>query len=167
MYRKFYELGLYSNRLNTVLSIFPSRTVRCYFYEDLIANPRLVVNDIFDWLQLGPIGFISEPKNQTYVKSVKYPKLFPWLSALYSSRFIFALKALLPYSFVLKFRAVSDRFIFSSSNRKSGSLGEGDCLRLRRHYLAMIADLRIIFRAHHNKLLRTFGKLYWLDDPGV
>lgn len=50
------SLGLYGQQLSRLLSVFPSRQVKVVLSEELSESPRRVMDDVFGFLGLDPLG---------------------------------------------------------------------------------------------------------------
>ncbi len=59
MYKLFIRMGMYSDFVETIYSIFPKKQLKIILFEDLKKNPQQVCRDVFEWLQVDA-NFVSD-----------------------------------------------------------------------------------------------------------
>lgn len=64
----FMDSSKYYSQINHYLDIFPETSIKIVFFEDLKSKPQVVMNDLFNFLQVNPIEVNISKNNQSQGK---------------------------------------------------------------------------------------------------
>lgn len=100
----FLNIGLYGEQLKKILNVIPKENIHVIFFEELIKNPNIVMQDLFKFLEVDQF-YISGKKPEkiaSYKWTIKLQKVINFLvRRYYSFRFLFLY--ILPISRFLRY----------------------------------------------------------------
>jgi len=162
MYRHFVVHGYYAKQIRTLLKYFPSKNIRLFMFEDLIANPQQVCSAIFHWMELPPVAIQNQVHNPTF--KPRSTRLSGLLNNLRSedNPIKKMVKSVLPYS---SFRALSDQIM--NLNRSHSRFEEMDSsvyYFLRDHFVKFNDELKETIDQMDTSCLCSYGNASWLKQ---
>lgn len=87
---RYVETSLYSDRLNDYMQVFESDTLKTIIFEDLIAHPEAVFDELTSWLDIpqtskAELNLSNETENRPVKRMLKYSKHKTLLTAYWNS----------------------------------------------------------------------------------